>query len=63
MANLFMADLETRLSKLEIFPRIWLKYVDEIFFITKKNKIDCLVVIMNRRHATIKFTHESEKRY
>jgi hypothetical protein len=61
MANLFMADLETRLSKLKIFPRVWLRYVDDIFCIAKRNTIDRLLVIMNRRHATIKFTHEIEE--
>jgi hypothetical protein len=61
MANLLMADLETRLSKLKIFPRIWLRYVDDIFCITKRNTIDRLLVIMNHRHATIKFTHEIEE--
>jgi hypothetical protein len=61
IANLFMADLETRLSRLKIFPRIWLRYVDDIFCIAKRNTIDRLLVIMNRRHATTKFTHETEE--
>jgi hypothetical protein len=66
LANFFMADLETRLSKprskLKIFPKIWIRYVvvDDIFCVMKKNTIDRMLVIMNRRHNTIKFTHEVE---
>jgi hypothetical protein len=60
IANLFMADLETELSKLKIFSRIWIRYVDNVLCVAKRNTIDRLLIIMNRRHATIKFTHEIE---
>jgi hypothetical protein len=39
LANIFMADLETRLSKLKIFPKIWTRYVNDIFCVMKKNTI------------------------
>jgi Reverse transcriptase (RNA-dependent DNA polymerase) len=61
LANIFMADLESRLSKLKIFPKIWIRYVDDIFCVMKKNTIERMLVIMNRRHNTIKFTHEVEE--
>jgi hypothetical protein len=60
LANIFMADLETQLSKLNIFPKVWIRYVKDIFCVMKKNTIDQMLVIMNRRHNTIKFTHEVE---
>jgi GIY-YIG catalytic domain len=60
LANIFMADFEFKLSKLKIFPKIWIRYVDDIFCVMKRNTIDRLLVIMNRRHPTIKFTHEIE---
>jgi hypothetical protein len=60
LANIFMADFETRLSKPQIFPKLWIRYVDDIFCVMKKNTIDQMLVIMNRRHNTIKFTHEVE---
>jgi hypothetical protein len=40
LANVFMAEVEARLSKLKIFPKD--------------------LVIINRRHNTVKFTHEVE---
>jgi hypothetical protein len=61
LANIFMADYESKLSKLKIFPKIWIGYVDDIFCVMKKDTIDRLLVIMNRRQNTIKFTHEIEK--
>jgi hypothetical protein len=60
LVNMFMADLETRLSMLKIFPKVWIRYVDDIFCVMKKNTINRMLVIMNRRHNTIKFTHEVE---
>jgi hypothetical protein len=60
LANIFMADLETRLSKLKFFPKVWIRYVDDIFCVMKKNTIDRMLVIMDRRHNTIKFTHKVE---
>jgi hypothetical protein len=50
-----------KMSKLKIFPKIWIRYVDDIFCVMKRNTIDRLLVIMNRRHSTIKFTHEIEE--
>jgi hypothetical protein len=50
LANIFMADLKTLLSKLKIFRNIWIRYVDDIFCVMKKNTIDRMLVIMNRRH-------------
>jgi hypothetical protein len=58
LANIFMADVETRLSKLKIFPKEWIRYIDNIFCVMKKNTIDRMLVTMNQRHNTIKFTHK-----
>jgi hypothetical protein len=61
LMNIFMADLETLLSKLKIFPKVYgFDTFDDIFCFMKKNSIDRMLVIMNRRHNTIKFTHEVE---
>jgi hypothetical protein len=58
LANIFMADLETRLSKLKILPKVWLRYIDDMFCVMKKNTINWMLVIMNGRHNAIKLTHE-----
>jgi hypothetical protein len=60
VANIFRADFDSKLSKLKIFPKIWIRYVDDIFCVIKKDTIDRLLAIINRRHNTIKFTHEIE---
>jgi hypothetical protein len=61
LANLFMADFEVKLSKLKTFPHLWIRYVDDIFCVMKKNgAIGRLLTIMNKRHNTIKFTHEQD---
>jgi hypothetical protein len=61
LAKLFMAEFETKLSKLKIFPRIWIRYVEDILCVMKTNTIERLLDIMNRRHNTIKFTYEIEQ--
>jgi hypothetical protein len=57
LANIF---IEMRLSRLKIFPKVWIRYVDDIFCFMKKNTIDWMLVILNQRYNTIKFTHEVE---
>lgn len=59
-AELYMADLETRISKNKLFPRFWRRYVDDIFAIVKRNNIREIVEWLNNISATINFTHEME---
>lgn len=40
LANLFMSSFEVELSKLDWFPRIWHRYVDDVFAVVNKNRID-----------------------
>ncbi|KAJ8955688.1 hypothetical protein NQ318_008559, partial [Aromia moschata] len=56
-ANLFMSKFET-----EYFPRVWFRYVDDIFavFDTKAISLDNFVAKLNNRFPTIKFTYEVE---
>jgi hypothetical protein len=42
-------EFETKLSKLKFLPRIWIRYVDDIFCLMKTITIERLLVIMNRR--------------
>ncbi|XP_055307948.1 uncharacterized protein LOC129572066, partial [Sitodiplosis mosellana] len=37
LANLFMSHFETTLKKEGIFPRVWLRYVDDVYAIIKNN--------------------------
>lgn len=61
LAELFMADFETRIEQHPLFPRIWIRYVDDIFAIIKKNTITTILDWLNGLKDSIKFTHETEK--
>ncbi|KAJ8939043.1 hypothetical protein NQ318_007674 [Aromia moschata] len=63
IANLFMSKFETKVKdKFEYFPRVWFRYVDDIFavFNTKAISLDNFVAKLNNRFPTIKFTYEVE---
>ncbi|KAJ8961707.1 hypothetical protein NQ318_021307 [Aromia moschata] len=47
-------------DKFEYFPRVWFRYVDDIFavFDTKAISLDNFVAKLNNRFPTIKFTYE-----
>ncbi|KAJ8954583.1 hypothetical protein NQ318_003114 [Aromia moschata] len=50
-------------DKFEYFPRVWFRYVDDIFavFDTKAISLDNFVAKLNNRFPTIKFTYEVEQ--
>ncbi|KAJ8946038.1 hypothetical protein NQ318_023287 [Aromia moschata] len=63
IANIFMSKFETEVKdKFEYFPRVWFRYVDDIFavFDTKAISLDNFVAKLNNRFPTIKFTYEVE---
>lgn len=62
MADIFMSKLETSAKEnLPYFPRIWLRYVDDIFAVfNKEENINHFVQNINSLHASIKFTYETE---
>ncbi|KAJ8961534.1 hypothetical protein NQ318_014785, partial [Aromia moschata] len=63
LANFFMSKFETEVKdKFEYFPRVWFRYVDDIFavFDTKAISLDNFVAKLNNRFPTIKFTYEVE---
>lgn len=60
LANLFMAHLETDLTQHQIFPRVWWRYVDDVFSVVKIDKISEVLNLINSQHQSIKFTYELE---
>lgn len=60
LADVFMSDLEADLSKEKIFPRVWRRYVDDIFAVIKERYLQQTLELLNSRHATIQFTVEKE---
>ena len=63
-AIIFMADLEERILKdIELKPRIWWRYIDDIFFIWEhgEDSLKQFIETLNACHPTIKFTAEWSK--
>ena len=62
IANIYMRALEERaLSTFELKPKVWYRYVDDVFSITKKTHVPKLLQHLNNQHPSIRFTEESEK--
>ena len=65
-ANIFMADLETQIfSKSVIKPRIWKRYIGDIFSLwdVSKPDIDNFIAQVISHHPTIKFTAKISNTY
>lgn len=61
LAEIFMSRLEKDLSKSELFPRRWFRYVDDIFAVIKKTQLRRFLKKLNEYHPNIKFTIEEEQ--
>jgi hypothetical protein len=61
IANVFMRTFETNLKSSPLFPRIWLRYVDDIFAVTKREKVNETLTWLNSQHPKIQFTFEIEE--
>lgn len=61
LADLFMSDFENEAQKKKLFPRIWWRYVDDIFAPVKERYLDQTLSMLNSQHNTIKFTVEKEE--
>ena len=60
VANAFLGELELKLKKKGLLPRIWLRYVDDIFAVVKRSEADSLISTLNSQSTTIKFTLDKE---
>jgi len=62
LADIIMEDLEINcLADLDFEIRSYFRYVDDIFLITRKNKIDSILRTFNGYHPRLRFTHELEE--
>lgn len=61
VAEIFMANFEMGISKDHRFPRVWIRYIDDIFAIMNKRKVDSTLLWLNSLHSTINFTKEEER--
>ena len=61
IADLYMEAFEEQaLATAPEPPRIWKRYVDDTFTITKKNNVDNFFNHLNQQHPSIHFTMETE---
>lgn len=60
IAEFFMSAFEMKLKSEGVLPRVWYRYVDDVFAIVNKNDVQKILDILNARFDTIKFTHEIE---
>lgn len=60
LADVFMSDFENQAQKQKMFPRIWWRYVDDIFAPVKERYLDQTLSLLNSQHSTINFTVEKE---
>ena len=59
-ANVFMSSLEVKASKKSWFPRVWYRYVDDVFTIIKKGTASEILAELNNLSPSINFTFEKE---
>lgn len=60
IAEVFMATFEMDLKQKGLLPRIWYRYVDDIFAVVKSNEINKTLDIINSQFESINFTMEKE---
>lgn len=60
LADIFLTYFENLILDQNLEPKYYKRYVDDIFCIIKKNKIDSFFNEVNSKFTTIKFTMELE---
>lgn len=60
IADCCMSSLENKLLRQNLLPRFWCRYVDDVFAIVDKDKVNDTLNILNCQHESINFTHEVE---
>jgi len=60
IAETFMADFEMRLKEEGLLPRFWVRYVDDVCAVVKKDDVQKVLDVLNNRENSINFTFELE---
>lgn len=50
-----------KLKKQGLLPRIWHRYVDDIFAVVKRNQFNDILSLLNGQYEEINFVHEIQK--
>lgn len=59
-SDLFLGSFEKEIVDEDWFPRIWHRYVDDVFAVIKKSQLENIIEKLNQKYAKIQFTHEIE---
>jgi retron-type reverse transcriptase len=60
LANIFMCYFDRKMQQSDLFPRVWVRYVDDVFVVVKSRKVKSLFEFLNAQHPTNKFMMEEE---
>jgi hypothetical protein len=60
IAGIFMKTFENNLQTSPQFPKLWLRYVDDIFVIIKRSELNNTLTWLNSQHPNIVFIMEQE---
>ena len=60
LAEIFMSFFETEIKDHPLFPRVWYRYVDDVFAICSGRKVNATLDFINKCYESIQFTCERE---
>lgn len=61
LSEIFLGKMEENLQAEGLLPRLWIRYVDDIFAILDNDEIEETLRELNKRHKMIQFTMEVEE--
>lgn len=61
ISEIFMGRIEEKLEKEDKLPKLWIRYVDDIFAVVNKEEVEETLRGINEAHKDIKFTIETEE--
>ena len=60
--SLFLENFKEQIKDCDLFPRIWIRYMDDVFAVMRKNNVQRTLKMLNEtEHTPINFTVEEEK--
>jgi hypothetical protein len=60
LVNLYSANFEMVLKRSNLLPKVLVRYVDDIFCVINRRKVNTLLSLLNSQNPSIKFTCEEE---
>lgn len=61
LCEVFMENLENELEEAGALPKFWVRYLDDVLAIIKRQKVGTIFEKLNRAHWNIDFIMEIEK--